>query len=204
MVGQVCIQPCEELSDLLLMERTLAGDERAFERLVQRYYAPLMHFIERHVRDNEQAHDIAQHVWLQLYLFMPKLYDCMPLFMRNIKEPLRAWLFRVAWNRCIQEARRKKCTLFSELEAVGEVSLLDMLPDPQPLPEEIVERHDARQALYRAIYRLPPKYRSIVLLRCSQQMSFLEIGQRLNMPENTAKTYFHRALPLLMTDLQVG
>lgn len=204
MVGQVCIQSHEELSDLLLMERTLAGDEQAFERLVQRYYTPLMHFIERHVRDSEQAYDIAQHVWLQLYLFMPKLYDCMPLFTKNIKEPLRAWLFRVAWNRCIQEARRKKCMLFSELETVGEVSLLDMLPDPQPLPEEIVERHDARQALYQAIYRLPPKYRSIVLLRCSQQMSFLEIGRRLNMPENTAKTYFHRALPLLMTDLQVG
>ena len=202
MVGQVCVEPRERPSDLLLMERTLAGDEQAFESLVERYYTPLMHFIERHVRDSEQARDIAQHVWIQLYLFMPKLYDCMPLFAKNIKEPLRAWLFRVAWNRCIQEARRKKCTLFSELETAGELSPLDLLQDPEPLPEEIVEKSDDRKMLYTAIRRLPPKYRSIVLLRCSQQMSFLEIGQRLNMPENTAKTYFHRALPLLMSELQ--
>jgi RNA polymerase sigma factor (sigma-70 family) len=193
-----------ELTDTMLMEQSLAGNETAFEMLVQRYHTPLLSFIGRHVRDYEQARDVAQHVWLQLYLSMPKLYAYMPLFRTHIKDPLRAWLFKVAWNRCIQEGRKKRTTLFSELESVGELSVLELLQDTQPLPEEIAELNDVRQALRRAIDTLAPKYRSIVLLRYSRELSFLEIGQLLNMPENTAKTYFHRALPKLLTALKAS
>ena len=190
-----------QLTDTDLMEQTLAGNEAAFEVLVNRYYMPLINFIGRHVRDYEQARDIAQHVWLQLYLFMPKLYACMPLFHQRIKEPLRAWLFKVAWNRCVQEGRKKRMILFSELEAIGELSVIELIQDTHPLPEEEAEMDDTRAMLRRAIDTLPPKYRSIVFLRYSKELSFFEIGQILDMPENTAKTYFHRALPKLLSAL---
>jgi RNA polymerase sigma-70 factor (ECF subfamily) len=48
---------------------------------------------------------------------------------------------------------------------------------------------------------LPPKFRSVVLLRYTSQLSFSEIGKVLNMPEATAKTYFQRARPLLRASM---
>jgi RNA polymerase sigma-70 factor (ECF subfamily) len=71
------------------------------------------------------------------------------------------------------------------------------MPDPGPLPDELIEHHDIQQMLQKTIQELPPKFRSVVVLRYAAQLSFSEIGHALNMPEATAKTYFHRAKVLL-------
>ena len=120
-------------------------------------------------------------------------------------EPLKAWLFRVARNRCLDELRRKRVVHFSELQTPGEdddLSPLAIIPDNSPLPEEIAERHDLQHTLQEAITCLPPKFRSVVLLRYASQLSFSEIGRTLEMPEATAKTYFQRAKPLLRAALK--
>jgi RNA polymerase sigma-70 factor (ECF subfamily) len=65
----------------------------------------------------------------------------------------------------------------------------------------MAERSDLQAALQEAIDALPAKFRSVVLLRYTSQLSFSEIGKTLNMPEATAKTYFQRARPLLRAAL---
>jgi len=93
---------------------------------------------------------------------------------------------------------------FSELEALNEEdegAMLTFLPVPHPLPEDIAERHDLQERLLKAIKGLPPRFRSVVFLRYSAQLTFPEIGKALGMPEATAKTYFSRAKPLLRASL---
>ena len=184
-----------EITDGTLVQQTLAGDQRAFETLVHRYNVPLFNFICHCLGDYDLACDVSQQVFLQLYISMPTL---------RTGEPLKAWLFQVARNRCLDELRRKRAIHFSELEAANDdddLSPLAIMPDMRPLPEEIAERHDLQSALRQAIEALPPKFRSVVLLRYAGQLSFSEIGKTLNMPEATAKTYFQRARPLLRTAL---
>ena len=184
-----------ELSDALLAQQSLAGDQRAFETLVQRYSTALFTFICRFLGDYDQACDILQQVFLQLYLSLPTL---------RTGDPLKSWLFQVARNRCQDELRRKRAMPFSELEWVtdeDEVSPLAALPDPDPLPEEWAERRDLQACLQQAILTLPPTFRAVVLLRYTAQLSFAEISQVLQMPEATAKTYFQRAKPLLRATL---
>ncbi len=182
-----------EITDGILVKRTLAGDQSAFEMLVQRYQTPLFNFICHCLGNYDLACDVAQQVFLQLYISMPTL---------RTNEPLKAWLFQVARNRCLDELRRKRAIHFSELETTGdddELSPLAILPDARPQPDELAERHDLQQKLRQAIDTLPPKFRSVVLLRYAGQLSFAEIGKTLHMPEATAKTYFQRARPLLRT-----
>jgi RNA polymerase sigma factor (sigma-70 family) len=184
-----------EITDGMLVKQTLAGDQRAFEALVQRYNVPLFNFICHCLGDYDLACDISQQVFLQLYISMPTL---------RTGEPLKAWLFQVARNRCLDELRRKRAIHFSELESASDeddLSPLAIMPDTRPLPEEIAERHDLQSSLRSAIEALPPKFRSVVLLRYAGQLSFSEIGKTLNMPEATAKTYFQRARPLLRAAL---
>lgn len=188
-------QQTPEISDGMLVKQTLAGDQSAFEVLVKRYNVPLFNFICHCLGDYDLACDVSQQVFLQLYISMPTL---------RTGDPLKAWLFQVARNRCLDELRRKRAIHFSELESASDeddLSPLAIMPDTHPLPEEIAERHDLQRALRSAIDALPPKFRSVVLLRYTGQLSFSEIGKTLNMPEATAKTYFQRARPLLRTAL---
>jgi len=74
-----------EVTDGALVGQALAGDERAFETLVHRYDASLFACIYRYMGDDDQACDVLQDVWLQLYRSLPTLHT---------GEPLKSWLFR--------------------------------------------------------------------------------------------------------------
>ncbi len=185
-----------DVSDGLLARQSLSGDDVSFERLVQRYTTPLFSFCYRFLADYDLAWDVLQHVFLQLYTSLPTL---------RTDKPLKSWLFQVARNRCLDELRRKHAIPFSQLEQGSDdedLSLLAAIPDTQPLPEEVAERGEVQRSMVQAIEALPPKYRSVVLLRYTRELSFLEIGQTLHMPEATAKTYFQRAKVLLRGSLQ--
>ena len=184
-----------DMTDGILAQQTLAGDEYSFEALVKRYSTPLFNFIYHFLNDYDQSCDILQHVFIQLHVSLPTL---------RTDKPLKAWLFQVARNRCLDELRRKRAIHFSELETTNddeELSPLAAIPDNSPLPEELAERHDLQRSLREAIETLPIKFRMVVLLRYTGQLSFGEIGQALEMPEATAKTYFQRAKPLLRAAL---
>ena len=192
-------QSAEE-TDGVLVGQALAGDERAFESLVRRYDASLAHCISRYLGDDEQAGDVLQNVWLQLYRSLPTLHT---------EAPLGPWLLRVTRNGCLDELRKRhgrRVVCFSDLEGKAdaeEPTFLAMLPDPHPLPEEIAEQHERQHALTQAVQALSPRLRAIVLLRYAGQLSFVEIGRALKMPAMTAKASFYRARPKLAALLMV-
>lgn len=74
---------------------------------------------------------------------------------------------------------------------------LTCIPDMSPTPEELAERRELQQAIQHAIQTLPQAYRSIVLLRYGEQLTFSEIGRILHMSESSVKTRYNRAKPLL-------
>ena len=187
-----------EFSDNELVQKALAGDMSAFEMLVERYNLMLKNWAYRILRNQQQVEDVLQFVYLQLFLSLDRL---------NADKSIKAWLFRVVHNRCMDELRRIQPIYFSELklseEVEGEFIPFEFVPDPGPLPEEIAEQQELQQRILRAISVLPPRLRSVVFLRYTLQKSFAEIGQILNIPEATAKTYFHRAKPILRAALQL-
>jgi RNA polymerase sigma factor (sigma-70 family) len=188
-----------ETSDSVLVQQALAGDQGAFEALVSRYKAPLYQLIYQYVGECDEAYDVLQQVWLQLYLSL------------RILRPNRRigpWLIKVARNRSIDTLRRKRPVPFSEVETAdekGEMPLQETILDTSPTPEELAEHHELQlsiqRALERAIEALPLKYRSVVVLRYKNQLDFSEIGQVLNRRCSTVKTQFCRAQPLLRTAL---
>ncbi len=189
----------QQAADGVLAQQALGGNQEAFEALVHRYSTPLFSFIYHMLGDYDLSCDILQQVFFQLHLSLSTL---------RTGEPLKPWLFQVARNRCLDDIRqrnRRRTIHFSELEMTNddeEMPLLINIPDGSPLPEELAEHHDLQERLRQAIQALPPKFRDVVFLRYSSQLSFSEIGQALHMPTATAKTYFQRAKPLLCTSLR--
>ena len=176
-----------DLTDYDLLQQAQIGDPGAFEILVERYSALLYFLISGLVRDEHLAHDVLQRVFLQLYHSLPTLVP---------GGTLKAWLSQVARHRSIDELRRRRSILFSEIELFpdgGEYAYLTSLPDPDRQPEEQAELHELRELLLEAIEALPSRYRAVVLLRYGTQLSYREIARALSIPETTAKTYFSRA-----------
>ena len=193
-----------ELPDHMLIEQACTGNQAAFETLVQRYQPLLYRFVRAYV-GSEQAHDILQFVWFQLYVSLSKLYS--NATSERKEASLKPWLFRIAWNRCIDEQRKYKrhpFICFSDLEQVHEeegVSALTTLLDMAPLPEEIAVFEDDAAHLRAAIQALPPKFRTVVWLRYTEELTFVEIGRKLHIPPTTAQTYFYRACAKLRLTL---
>jgi RNA polymerase sigma-70 factor (ECF subfamily) len=177
-------------TDQHLIERSCAGDMQAFEALVQRYERPLSAFVRSCLGSSEATSDVMQRIWLQLYRSLPTLQT------QTYRSSLRAWLYQVTRNKCIDEIRRRKrdAVSFSELEAFfdEEVSPILLLPDPDPLPETCWEQREMLQEVIEGLSQLPPKWRNIMWLRYRMDLTFEEIGSRLDMPPSTAKTYYHR------------
>ncbi len=188
-------QQQQEMPDGELAQLALAGDQWAFETLVHRYNKALFGFIYHFLGDYDRACDILQQVLLQLYLSLAII---------RTGDSLKPWLLRVARNRCLDDFRqqRRRAICLSALEDNEEEfqHLVDT-PDERPLPEEIAEAHDLQRRLLEAISALPLKFRAVVFLHYSAQLSFPEIANILDLPTSTAKSRFQRAKLLLRANL---
>src|SRR3954451_23801721 len=114
---------------------------RAFEALVQRPAAALFNFCLRMLGQTEDAADVAQETFVQLYSYLGRLDE---------REPVAPWLFRVARNRCIDVIRRRRTVPGDTSDAEGDVTTDLDLADDEPLPEELAERADLQRLLAQA------------------------------------------------------
>lgn len=181
----------QEIPDGILVQRSISGDHQAFEDLVKRYHPVLENCIARWCLDASLIPDLVQAVLLQLYLSLPLLH---------INRSLKAWLAHVAHNCCVNEYRRTRPFLFSQLASLfgqEDLDLLATLPDPDPSPEERVEQQEWQKQILQAIRALPVKQQRVVWLRYTDQLSFTDIGRQLHIPAATARTTFARAKPTL-------
>jgi len=159
----------------------------AFEALVRRHQTTIYNFCWRLLGQPDDAADVAQDVFVQLFSHLDQVDEF---------QPLAPWLLRVARNRCIDVIRRRRTVPLDTTDDLQEPV------DEEPLPDELVERADIQQVLADAIANLPPSYAEVVALRYAADRSFAEIGQILDLEEGAARVRFHRAKALLRQALR--
>jgi len=167
----------------------------AFEALVRRHQTTLYNFCLRMLGQPDDAADVAQETFVQLYSHLGRLDE---------QEPLAPWLFRVARNRCIDLIRRRRTVPLQLPDESGEGGLTLEPADDDPLPDEMAERADLQRLLSAAIAELPPAYAEVVALRYAGDRSFAEIALILDVDEGAARVRFHRAKGLLRRHLRAS
>jgi RNA polymerase sigma-70 factor (ECF subfamily) len=176
----------ENRADKKLIADYLKGDEKSLEILVGRYLKPIYGFTYKYVGNSQEAEDITQETFVKVW--------------KNIKnfdksKSFKAWIFSIAKNAAIDFLKKKKAMQFSDLEdEKGENILAEKFVDSSLLPNEILERKDLTRALLKAMGKLLPKHRKVLLLRHKDDLTFREISQRLNEPLNTVKSRHRRGL----------
>ena len=184
-------------SDPELARRCLAGDERAYRELVQRYQRQVYSLALRMLRVPEDAEDLTQETFIRMFKALDR-YDA--------TRPFPAWLFTIAARLSIDHLRRRRLktvSIFRQEPDTGEEHVLD-LQDPGFGPEELAERHEEEQRTESLIGSLPEHYRVVVLLRHQQGLSYEEIAEALRLPLGTVKARIHRARALLKDRLEGG
>ena len=166
-------------SDEKLVTRALAGSDGAWTALVKRYERRVYNYALRMVGHPDDALDLVQEVFLGVY--------------RNLATyrgdgAFPAWLFRIAAFRCTDYLRRRRDV----------ASLDDGEPAAEPCsgfdPVLTAMATDANRQVVRALATLPPAQRHVVELKFFQSCTFEEIGERLGISPNTAKTRLYSAL----------
>jgi RNA polymerase sigma-70 factor (ECF subfamily) len=157
-----------------LVGRARAGDPAAFERLFDRYHAPILNYLHRMVYDRATAEDLTQDTFLKAYRALPGT---------NADLAFKAWLYRIATNTAITHLRRKKI-----------VRWLPFAEGFDPPSDESIERSVGRQFdVERALSKLPQHYAAVLLLRHYQGLSLAETAAALDITENAAKLRLFRA-----------
>ena len=179
----------EQLSDDELIAAILGGDRERFGDLVERYQGRLVNYLFRLLRNLEEAHELAQEVFLKVYQVLDR-YDPQYKF--------STWLFRVAQNAAIDQIRRRRLKLVSlaQEDAEGEARDWD-LPSPDRGPYGHLRNQERGEALQAAIDALPWEYRELILLRHFGELPYEEIARLKRMPLGTVKNKLFRGRQML-------
>lgn len=185
------------LSDAEMMLRVKAGDDSAFNYLVQKYRRPIICFMYRMAHNSAMAEDLAQEVFLRVYRS------------RSNYEPsakFSTWLYRIATNLGVNHARdtrheRPENTVNLD-EPDSESGQTPDLADKAPTVEEEILRRERLAAIRKKVEALPERQRLAVLMHKYQQMDYRQIADVLKLSESATKSLLFRAYETLRTELK--
>ena len=166
--------PAKTVDDGPLVRRVLGGDREAFGELVRRHQDVLYRFLRGMGTDHDTAVDLIQEAFV-------KAYDALA----SCREPahFRAWLFRIARNRCLDHVKN-----------VRQLSIpLSALPRAEAIVDERAAGPEPRLILCAALERLPTALREAFLLKHDAGYAYEEIAELTGASVSAVKMRVHRA-----------
>ena len=178
----------EPVNERALLERCRAGDESAFQELVDRYKGLVFALIARTVQDRSRAEDLAQDVFLRVHRGLP--------YFRG-EARLSTWIYRIVANVCVQDSSRP---------ATGSLDDERAAPAVPSASDRQFGDFELRDRLEKAIARLPANYRLLIAAHYLDGVQYEDLAAALALPLGTVKTQLYRAKQqlrrMLETDLK--
>lgn len=183
-------EPAAADSDLLLVQRTVAGDQRAYELLVIKYQRRIERLIGRMVRDTDLVQDIAQETFLRAYRALHQFRGDAQFY---------TWLYRIAVNtakKFLMDLKRDPVVYEGALRADGdenETSRVEHELTTDETPETVLAAQEIAAAVNAAMEALPEDLRQAVTLREIEGLSYEEIAAAMECPIGTVRSRIFRA-----------
>jgi RNA polymerase sigma-70 factor (ECF subfamily) len=182
-------------TDEELVVAILEGDDEAYRQLVKRYQGRIVNFLFRLLRNLDDAHDLAQDVFLRVYKALDRF---------DPSYKFSTWLFRVAQNAAIDRIRKRRIQEVSIHRPPGEESEGGdwEFASEDPSPYNDLRNFERGGAIQQAIDALAPEYRDLIELRHFAELSYDEIAEQKAMPLGTVKNKLFRARQMLKERLE--
>jgi RNA polymerase sigma-70 factor (ECF subfamily) len=182
-------------TDEQLVAWALKGQRGAFESLVRRHRRALVNHLYRQVGRQETARDLAQEVFLKVYLSLSS-FDPAYRF--------KTWLYRIASNCAIDQLRKRQpatCSLHRDTRNERSAGIDATLAGNDPTPHDVLRLRELQSRLDVAVRQLPVDFRQLILLRHRQHCRYDEIARITELPIGTVKNRIFRAREMLRGEL---
>ena len=175
------------------MKRFQNGDENAYIELVNRYRDKILNFIFNYIGDFEISEDIVQDTMVKLY--QKKHYY------KEIAK-FSTWLYTIAKNLANTELRKKKQRKTTILSHISKDDKPYDIPSDQPGTHQDIESEITVEIIRNAIDQLNDKFKTVILLRDIQELSYEDISSIVGVPIGTIKSRINRARLQLQIELK--
>ena len=164
-----------------LVERCLQGDEEAWAAIVQQHRRKVFNIAYKFVGRHDEAEDLTQEIFL-------RIFKALHTFDRRAN--FQTWLISISRNLCIDHYRSRRKERETIARDIDASTLTPASTERGPFSQ--LEQADVKQLIKLALAELPPTLREAVVLRDLQEFSYLEIADRLHLPEGTVKSRINR------------
>ena len=167
-------------SDEVLLRRAREGDSKALAVIYEQTCPEVYRTIRSMVRSEDDAMDILQDTYLKAFTRLDQLQS---------GASLRPWLRQAAANTARDFLRRKKPSLFSELEKEDDGPVLDFEDDrAEALPELVLDRKETQRLVREMLDELSEEQRLVIGMYYYRELSVKEIADQLGVSQNTVKS----------------
>jgi RNA polymerase sigma-70 factor (ECF subfamily) len=184
-------------TDAEVMLRAKAGDQAAFDYLVQKYRRPMVSFMYRMARNAAVAEDLAQEVFLRVYRSRES-YEASAKF--------TTWLYRIATNLAVNHARdtrHERPEMQVSIDEPDEDTGTTLeIPDRSLNAEQMIVVQERMMAIRRKVEALPEQQKLAVIMHKYQQMDYKQIADVLKKSESATKSLLFRAYETLREQLK--
>jgi RNA polymerase sigma-70 factor, ECF subfamily len=161
--------------------------EDQIERIYDEYYRDVYRFLICFTGSTNDAEDLTQDVFIQVLKSLPKF---------NQQYRLKTWILTIARNVAVDHFRRNKFSL------IFKEGFFAALVSKDDNPDQLLETKEQKELIHRAISKLKPNYRSVLILRGINELSIRETAEILNVSESKVKVDYFRALRKLQETLK--
>lgn len=181
----------DERNDAELVAEAKLGNLEAFRSLVERTQTDIYRLALRLTSNEEDAGDVVQETYLRAFRSLRRFRG---------DAQFSTWLYRITVNVASTVAGRSGKHRHADLDDLAEgEAVIDLRPENQP--ETHIDRDRLRSGVREALSQLPPKLRSVVVLRDIYDLPHREIAEVLDISESAAKVRLHRARLQLRDDV---
>lgn len=176
-------------SDAMLVERAVAGDQKAFELLVIKYQRRIQRLIGRMVRDVDLVEDIAQETFIRAYRALAQFRG---------EAQFYTWLYRIAVNtakKALMDLKRNPTVSENSFKSGedNETSPLENELISSETPDAVLASKEIAEMVNAALGALPEELRQAITLREIEGLSYEEISEAMSCPLGTVRSRIFRA-----------
>lgn len=152
--------------DIQLIKQVLTGNNSGFEKIIDKYKGYIFAIILNFIKDNNEAENIAQEVFLQIYISLPEYKF----------DNFKGWIGKIAANKSLDWKRKKKSKFKEETMEDAEAIMDRESVENIKTPEDILIQKENREKIHKVCKDLAPIYENVIIKFYFEEKSYEEIA----------------------------
>ncbi len=174
-------------SDQQIVLQIRSGSTESFALLVDRYQKKLYYYALKYIHDDQKAQDVIQEAFIKMYVNLNSF---------DVDRNFSAWAYRIVHNEALNFIKRNRHEV-----SVGDESWFANIADERVDLAAELDSKNNRQQIRMAVFKLPMKYRDVLVLYYFEGLEYDDIARVLHIPTPTVGTRIRRAKAKLKAEL---